>query len=279
MTLVSINREAGLGSIFLQALDWLWYSEHTKIPLYVYWPYGGKNMFDLFFDQKQSAPTADYKIVRVNYHSTEFNSEEEDKRRDAEINIYTKYKTTSCFLCCNPFVYQDPEFVKFRTVLNGVMGKHWTPKFSDSSIPENTLGVHLRRRDHYTVDGNSQPMSDIISLEEYYKQNIAEIQQEFETGNYDNIYIACHMKPYFDKVLNVFKDKALFLDFERWGEEIRDSNFCTPQSYTEALQDKVNLSKCKYLIGNVSNFTMMTLILNPNLPFKIFGTVKNCYGM
>jgi len=238
------------------------------------------NMFNFFFDQKYTPPEGDISItVGVNYHSSQFNNEEEDKRRDAQIDIYTKYKTTSCFLCCNPFVYREPSFSKFRTIINGVMNRNLTLRFKPQKIPENTLGVHCRYMHHYTIDGKSTRMTAVMTLEDYYKRNIEQIRQEFESGNYRHMYVACNVKQYLDRVVKEFKDKALFLDYARWEDEIIDQNDCSSRGYSLALQDKMNLTTCDFLLGNVSNFTMTTLILNPHLKFKLFDTIKDYYGM
>jgi hypothetical protein len=276
MTIVCTKRQAGFGSIFIQALDWLWYSEHTKIPVYIYWDECGNNQFDLFFDQKNVMPKENF-IIRDGYYAS-YKESEEDERRINELDMYEKYKNT-CLLCCNPFVYRESSFAKFRKILNQVMNNNLNLKIKGNSIPDNTLGVHCRRRDHYTVDGKSTPMSTIISLEDYYKQNIYEMKQEFESGGYDYIYVACNVKKYYDIILNEFQDKVISLDYDRWNDEILDQNDCSSQGYAIALLDKLNLAKCKFILGNVSNFTLTTLVLNPTIPFKLFNTIKDCYGM
>ena len=121
-----------------------------------------------------------------------------------------------------------------------------------------------------------------MSDEDYYLTIVNEIQEEFEIGGYDKIFVACDIQHFIDLMVNKFgEDKIIFTKYNRIQNLNGDwvgKNLPLKDEYFLILSDALLLSKCNLLMGGSSNIFLGTLFINNKINFKVFNALKETYG-
>ena len=132
-----------------------------------------------------------------------------------------------------------------------------------TAIPAKTLGVHVRRTDHYI----EVPQ---VSIEVYKKL----VTQKMQSGKFDHIFIST------DDDTALAELKEYFGAYSVLSNEVTRSVDGTPvhkpdepssgyQLGLEALIDAYSLSLCSELILANSNFSYCSLYFNPNIAYTL----------
>lgn len=290
-----MRSDAGIGSNFIGAIDWFWYSQDTNTPVYIDWDEDGNNFFNDLFIQKVK-PTEGLPFVTDTYYawSPLFyhpSNTQTNEIRYKKVPLYKKYD--KC-LVGTAGVYYEPEFKNTMIFLHNVYKNNLEvhPRLLEHVSPlENTLAVHIRMIGLYFADKERNiPLHTIISEEEYYKLNLEQMKSKFENGKYDYIYLGCDDKKFFDICVAEFKDKLIYQDYERnlYHNSINrykahapnagiDQRPSVSEEYSDAMIDILLLASCKDFLGCVSSFTFSTLIINPYCNFDLFKTTTCGY--
>lgn len=284
MILIKNRLNAGFFSNLNAAMGWYWISMRTGIPVHVKWDgIPNKNIFDDVFIQKYeySAPT--YENNANFQHSPLFTEEiKEAFKEDIDAELVSKYDG---WFFCQGKIYTDPMFDKIRKLYNYVYIENLklnpSLELQNIKIHENTLGVNYRYIEYYfTNDGKMTPFKEIMSLDEYHKNYLTDIESEFENGKYDKIYVASSQKMFFDICCKKFKDKLTYLPMNRVDEGVLGELYRgVPliKEFSDVLSDAINLSKCKHLIVAPNNITFAVLYMNPTITYKVINFLKETY--
>jgi len=283
MILVKNRLNAGFFSNLNAALGWYWYSMRTDVPVHVHWDgVPNKNVFDEFFQQKYAYKPHNYENNANVQHSPLFTDQiKEAFKEDIGELLFNKYDNGWFF--CKGSVYTESEFVKLRRVYNYVYNENLKLKselIPVSNIPEKTLGVNYRYiKMYFTNDGKMTPFKQIMSLEEFNKKYLEQIESTFESGKYEKIYVASSHRVFFEECLNKFKDKLLYIPMNRLEEDLWEAERNVPLTteYTDVLTDTLNLTKCDHLLISPSNIIFAALYINPNVTYNIFDFLKETY--
>lgn len=283
MILVSNRLSAGFFSNLNAVIGWYWYSMITEIPVYIYW--NGlvyKNIFDIFFKQKHQYHQHTYMDEGFVQLSPLFTEEVKNEFKSyIGENFFNKYENG--WYLCKGQIYSDEEFYKIRQLHNYVYNENLklnTDIIPKINVPENTLGVNYRFIDMYmNLDEKRTPFKELMSLEEYHKRYLDEIEKEFEEGKYNHIYLASSQKIFFNICLDKFKDKLLYIPMERLNEGLWQQyrQVSLEKEYTDVLSDVLNLSRCKKLLISPSNIAFGLLFLFPEIKFNVFNFLKNTH--
>jgi hypothetical protein len=283
MILVKNRLNAGFFSNLNAALGWYWYSMRTDIPVHVHWDgVPNKNVFDEFFQQKYAYKPHDYENNANIQHSPLFTEQiKEAFKEDIGELLYNKYDNGWFF--CKGNVYTEPDFVKLRRLYNYLYTENLKFKsdlIPSYNIPPKTLGINYRYIIMYfTNDGKMTPFKNLMSVEEFNKKYIEQIESTFENGKYEKIYIASSQRIFFEECLNKFKDKLLYLPMKRVEEnQIEfDRGVSMTKECVDVLTDTINLTKCDHLLISPSNIIFAALYMNPNINYQIFDFLKETY--
>jgi hypothetical protein len=292
MTIITINRPtAGFGSNFLQAIDWLWYSQNTKTSTYIgwyNWPDDSYNFFNDLFVQKQIAIPPFY-IPNAYYTSDQLSNPNIDEIRYNDLPLYKKYNR---FFLNVPGIYHEQDFKTVLRFFHSIYKNNLSlqPTYSLPKL-NYTLGVHIRMSGLYFLHtGPSTPLHTILPEDEFYSRNLQQIKAKYESGKYEKIYLGCDDKKFFDICINEFKDKIIYQNYDRnlyhncqnryteHSPNIGESQ--RPPLAVEAhnsLIDILNLASCDDFLGCISNFTFTVLVFNPYSNFELFDTVRHLY--
>lgn len=283
MILVKNRLNAGFFSNLNAALGWYWYSMRTEIPVYIHWDgMPNKNVFDVFFDQKYNYVHHDFEH-NANFQHSIFYTEQikEAYKEDIGETIFNKYDNGWFF--CQGLLYTEPEINHLRKLYNYIYTENLKPRLElieQSTLPENTMGVNYRfLRFYYTNDGKRIPFHTLMSVEEYHKKYLDQIEYSFETGKFDKIYVASSQRGFIDLCSSKFKDKLLFLPMKRIEEHQTEfeRGSSLEEEYINVLKDVNNLINCKHLVVSPSNLMFGTLYMNPNISFTVFDFLKQTH--
>lgn len=277
--------KGGFGSNFIKVVDWFWYSKNTGVPIYVNWNYNGVNFFNDLFIQKQNITQPVFETESYYLHS-ELANDLTTEIRYKDIPLYKKYNWSMGF---HAALFLDPEFKEAMEYLHNIYQDNLTlnPSLSCIYQIDNTLGVHARMIGHFFLDAkHEQPLHTVISESEFYAKNLKQIQTQFESGNYKNIYLGCDDKQFLDICKNEFKDKIMYQNYERnlyhncqnryvnHSVNVMEQRPPISTEFHNALIDILHLAMCKDFIGSISGFTFSTLIINPYSNFTLFNTLN-----
>lgn len=283
MILIKNRLNAGFFSNLNAVLGWYWYSMRTDIPIHVYWNgIPQKNIFDVFFKQKYNYVPHNFEHNANVQHSSLFTEQiKEAYKEDIGEIIFNKYDNGWFF--CQGLLYTEPELNHIRRLYNHIYLENLklnSELIQQPQFSENTLGVNYRfLRFYYTNDGKRIPFHTLMSTEEYHNKYLTQIESVFESGKYDNIYIASSQQGFLDLCIKKFKDKVLYLPMKRIGEhqtEFERGSTLT-EEYINVLKDVTNLTNCKHLVISPSNLIFGVLYLNPNVTFDIFDFLKETH--
>jgi hypothetical protein len=280
MILIRNRLNAGFFSNLNAALGWYWYSMRTEIPIYIHWDgIPGQNVFDTFFDQKYKYESHNYEHSANVQHSSLFTDQmKEAWKEDIGETIYNKYDNGWFF--CQGLLYTESHFDHLRKLYNYIYTenlKFRSELVQQPLIPENTLGINYRfLRFYYTNDGKRTPWHTFMSVEEYHKKYMDQIESAFENGKYDHIYLASSQRGFVELCQSKFKDKLLCLPMKRIEENQTeyDRGITLMEEYTNVLKDITNLINCKHLLISPSNLIFGVLFMNPNIGFSVFDFLK-----
>lgn len=283
MILVKNRLNAGFFSNLNAALGWYWYSMRTEIPVHVHWEgIPQKNAFDVFFKQKYEYSPHSYEHNANVQHSALFTDQiKEAYKEDVGDKIFNKYDNGWFF--CQGILYTEPEINHIRRLYNYIYSENVklnSELIQQPQLPENTLGINYRfLRFYYTNDGKRTPFHTLMSVEEYHKKYLDQIELTFETGKYDNVYIASSQQGFLDMCSKKFKDKMLCLTMKRIGEHQTEFERGSPltEEYVNVLKDVNNLINCRHLVISPSNLIFGVLYMNPNVGFDVFDFLKQTH--
>jgi hypothetical protein len=282
MILIKNRIHAGFFSNFNAVIGWYWYSIKTGIPVYIHWDgLENQNIFDKFFDQKYQYSPHQYEYD-ANFQSSPLYTDQIKELFRTDIGE-SLYNYDNGWFFCQGKVYTDPALSKLRHLYNKVYNhslKLRTQVIPVCNIPPKTLGVNYRFINHYfTTDGKMTPFKNLMSLEEYNNMYLQQMESTFENGKYEKIYIASSQRIFFEKCLNKFKDKMIFIPLNRLEEDRCEIHRNVPlkKEYTDVLSEVNNLSRCENLLVCPSNITFALLYMNPNINYEIFNFLKETY--
>lgn len=271
LPIIVTNRSAGFGSNFLQALDWYWYAEDTGVPVYIDWQESGRNVFEDLFEQIPR-PTGNVFTTNTYYNAGSLSDPKIDELRFQRMPIYKKYNR---FLFSIPGLYHEPTLPDIRLFFNSLMSKNLKLKSPTPYLNlSDALGVHMRFMGHFYTDfGPTNPLSNVMSQSEFYSKNLEQIKSKLVS--FDKFYLACDDNTFFNMCINI--PNAIYQKYSRTdGDWMFKRKTLSGENWL-AMNDILNLSRCKEMMGCVSNFTFTTLVMNPSLKFQLFDTVKNVY--
>jgi hypothetical protein len=283
MILVKNRLNAGFFSNLNAALGWYWYSMRTEIPIHVHWDgIPQKNIFEEFFYQKYKYEPHQFENNANFQHCSLYTEQiKEAYKEDLGEDIFNKYDNGWFF--CQGLLYTEPHFEHVRKLYNYIYTENLklhSEVLQQPKLPENTMGVNYRfLRFYFTNDGKRTPFFKLMSVEEYHKKYINQIESAFENGGYDKIYLASSQQGFLDLCLSKFKDKLLFLPMKRIEEHQTEFERGTTliEEYVNVLKDVTNLINCRHLVVSPSNLIFGTLYMNPNISFTVFDFLKQTY--
>jgi hypothetical protein len=129
-------------------------------------------------------------------------------------------------------------------------------------IPNNTLGVHIRKTDKFFASSFGEPMA--YPVDDDLVINL--INEKIK--NYDYLYLATDCSETYELFSKTFKDKLIINEKIRGigNDSIHTSNKLNGyHKALEALIDCYCLSKCDFLIRSTSNLSSFSMFINLNL--------------
>jgi len=281
----------GVGSNFLRLLDWLWYSKYSKDEVYIDWNIDGVDPLAKIFDYNNPTNFKDAKTY--NHYVGKFTKEldiNSINARKKDVYFYDKYGVKSIgansgYFYTTPNVYYEKDFCLLRNTLYDVFRQRFTlsNEFQKVLIDKKskTLGVHVRYLQHYCEERHNGPCP--ISDFKKFLDDCAKISYErFTDGEFERIYVACDMNDFYDSISKYFsEDKIIKISYERlngntdWGLGNRKALDLIYNTFL----DIFNLSRCDKLICGVSNLTLTSLVVNRDLGFEFFPSLKNLHSL
>lgn len=285
MVLLNNRLNAGFFSNFNAAIDWAWYSKVANDPTYIHWngfESQDGNMFEKLFRQKYVNDKCQ-NVYNGYYRWSPYRSSEVDNLR--RITIPDLYDAFDGWFFCDEEVYRHPQFNTLRHVLHTAYTEQFSfnenLQFPLADFSLKTLGVQYRFIVHYRNKTTEVPISSIMTLDEYNELYIKQIEDTFEKGNFEQIYLGCDQENFLQLCHKKFGDKIICTEHIRsvgindWTSKIIQTNNSLLDEWVYVLTDAINLSKCDYFLGSPSNVTFGVLTLNPNLNFEMFKHLKH----
>lgn len=201
------------------------------------------NLFDYFFDQKN---------VEQIYLDASAEIKENGIRSERILNSAKR----------NGRTFREEMSIMFKTVCKI---KDEYKEIIDELCKEleldGKIGVHIRRTDRF-IGGKgliyAGPKTDTIV-------------NHLKERNVDNFYIATDCQETFERVTNEFKCKSFATIRSTKTKGIHYSNEISEKNKEmarECFLEGMLLSKCKFLYRMTSNFTIFSLIVNPEIDFE-----------
>lgn len=279
----------GFFSKFLIVLDWVHNSIYKKEKVYVDWTCEKTldyNLWDFFFEQPnleidETNRTETLKHYRYEHRNLVYENIDqilpmfsaENGKLVNKIHLFERQDYQSI----RDEFHKAWKLIKIKShVIDSI--KHLSDK-----ITERTLGVTVRIPKHYSFGvPEGPPLSTRILPEKYYKLIITELFHKMQSGNYDNIFIACDVQYFIDLAISVFgSDKVIYTNYPRLktlNEDWVEKKLPLQQEYSFILRDGILLSKCNNIIGGSSNIFTAALYMNNKSKFQFFDTLKGLYG-
>jgi hypothetical protein len=279
----------GFFSKFLVVLDWVHNSIYQNEKVTVNWTCLNKldhNIWDYLFEEPQLENDETDRTINL-YHYRFYHY----KYAYSKINeIMPYYHNYNGKFWNTPSLFQDDNFQNVRDEYNKAWNKIKVKENVSNNLNQyleefgnRTLGVTVRIPLHYTYNKpEGEAISRRMTPEDYYDRISNEIQEEFESGEYDKIFVACDIQYFIDLMINKFgEDKIIFTKYNRiqkLNEDWIGKNLPFKDEYFLILTDALLLSKCNLVMGGSSNIFLGVLFMNNKLNFKIFNILKETYG-
>jgi hypothetical protein len=279
---------SGVGSNFIRLLDWLWYAKYSKDEIYIDWNIGGVDLLARVFHYNNPERLSDSKFY--DHFVGKFNELDQSviNERRKDISFYDRYNmldigVKSGYFCATPEVYFEKDFYLLRNTFNGVFNHRFslTEKFKESLLVKTvkTLGIHLRFPSHYRIN-NHHGRTASLEIKSFFGDCAKFIYEKFIYEKFEKIYVACDIKDFYGILSKYFQDNQMIkISYDRlegntdWAQGNRQAS----DIVYNAFLDIFNLSQCDKLICGVSNLTLTTLIVNPNLEFEFFPCLRSLH--
>ena len=287
MILIKNRLNAGSFSNLNAVIGWYWYSMRTEIPIYVSWDgISDQNIFDIFFEQKYQYQLHNYEHPAFPQHSSLYTDQiKEAWKEDIGNELFNKHDG---WLFCKGAVYTEPTFDHLRQLYNYIYTENLKLRPNvviPMAFDKKTLGFNYRYIfNYFTNDGKETPFTELMSLETYHKKCLEEVEKTFESGGFEQIYIASSQKPFFEICLKKFKDKMLYIPMKRLEETdpaygrtelIRGNSLQTEIS--NVLTDAINLSNCHQVLVCPCNISFGVLYMNPSINYEVIDFLKQTH--
>lgn len=248
-----------------------------------------ENIWELMF-----CPIREYKKIQLNDQKNIFTWDYPKYNNWGQTFPYPLNQFKWGYIFCNYSIYVHPLLPKIREVYHNCYKKFKWTQYLNTHIennlkiipnPKKTVAVFIRCQGHYNN----------LNLDKDYQINkiIEELKVVME--NYDNLFLVTIIKPYIDKIKNIFGDKVCFLSDKNisetenhdWGGVHRDAkkSLFIPdkkidykKECVQCFTDVYLASTCDYILGGSSNMFLGALIINPTVKFKILDIFKEING-
>ena len=284
---------AGFFSNWLKILDWIRIIEienhNLNIKVVTNWDGwmedNQNNVWQSLF-QSQNYNSTDKIVGSANTYFAR------DKNVIANLHIIIPSIPSIISTYCNYFfgvstVYHDPEFNLLRQKYHEAYKKlSCTPKINEYvknirikyELDEQItwLGVHIRSPFYYKMNLK-------ISEKDFVTRIVNDIQDTMKLTKSNGLFIATQYEPMLDAIKCSFCDdiRIVYIDTYRtqknidWVISRKENNISILNEVIDVWTDVQLLSKCQHVLGGSSNVFFATLIINPNVPFTLFNTLKN----
>jgi hypothetical protein len=142
------------------------------------------------------------------------------------------------------------------------------------------MGAQVRVPRHYCSNIHNGPPA--IQDGQLFFDNCAKfVYEKFVKENFVNIYVACDVEDFYISLSKYFQKKQILrTNYNRLAGNADwfDGNRSTKEIVYNAFLDIFNLSRCDKLICGVSNLTLTSLVVNPNLDFEFYPFLRNIHG-
>lgn len=241
--IIEQKRECGFFSSFNIIVGCLkWLEDNSIVDFYINWnnklyQSDNKNLFDKFFYNQKS------------------------------IENFTSFDFTTIDAMTIGNIYNWLHDIELCEKLNKILAKYghfdnpvWKKCKELSNYKENTIGVHVRRTDHYLH-------GEFLDNEFYYKI----IDNKLKDNNYKNILLITDENKVVEEFLSKYGDMIILNKNIYRSEDQNPIHY----KYLENLNDlaeqimieAISLSRCEEIIITSSNVPVYSLMLNPHIKF------------
>jgi hypothetical protein len=233
------------------------------------------------FDYENKKPVDDYRTFDhyVEKYHLKLNQKAIERRKN-DISFYTKYgvesiNISSGYFYTTPSLYFEPDLHIFRQLMFDIYSRRFSLKksFEDSLINDkNILGVHVRAPLHYCEKQHNGPFA-IKNSVEFFNDCGEYVYNIFNKEKYDKIYVACDIEDFFGSLLKYFDDSQIVkTNYLRLtgDKDWTERKYSEEKMFIDVFRDIFNLSRCDKLICGVSNMTLTSMIIRPELKFEFF---------
>lgn len=284
------NNACGVGSNFLRMIDWLWYAKHSKEEVYINWINDGIDVLSRVFSYQN--PEKQTNLKCYNHFVGRFQDNLDVKAiagRRNDISFYDKYDMNligvkSGYFYATPEVYFENDFKLLRNIFKDILTQRFVVKseFENTLFDKKfkTLGIHARIVEHYCSGHHNGP-TPITDSYLFFNDCSKFVYEEFVQGGFEKVYLACDVIDFYNSLLKYFKDDQIIkINYERLVENIDwdKGNRKMSEIVHNTFLDIFNLSKCDKIICGVSNLTMTSLFINPNLNFEFFPILRQLHS-
>ena len=214
-----------------------------------------------------------YNLSQYSYHYNNFRKK-------------SKNNDTKIYLWCSPKFYYNNNLQKMRNdfniAFNTLKIKDFIFKKVNSEINligniNSALAVFIRSTQHYSNINFNIMMNgiikELISLLEKYEKIII-FTQVIEVVDLLKKTEIQH-KLYFKNQNNMYSN----YNNGDWFKNKNMNEVFIKQEFEDCLIDLLIASRCKCVMGGVSNMMFTVLIMNPNIEFKLFDVLQNINGL
>ena len=230
-------------------------------------------------------PKSNHQVEEVNYYGHITDNFIKKYNLSPYPDYYNTFRRSdsNIYLWCSPKFYFDDNIQKIRNDYNKAFN---TFKINDLILKKveeeiiligninSTLAIFIRSSLHYSnINFNEMIngiINELISIHHKYEKIVVFTQVIEVVECLKNTEIK--HKFYFKKQNNMYSY------YGDWDINNEITETFIKKEFEDCFIDLLIASKCKYLIGGVSNMMFTTLIINPNIEFKLFDVLKNING-
>lgn len=277
----------GLGSHFARIITYLYMLRGTNHNLYLEYNENSNNIWNTIFKQDvihDNKIKFNHKSFRILYPDMITRL----KLQDFPLCLKNKPNNNNCiedgYIWCNASIYNSSDFQSIRNEYNySFKQMKFQPNLLNefnmfkSTLPnlENSIAVFVRYQGHYRNTN--------CNFETFLNSLINEVNQI--ANKYEYILLISQVEEVKNKMMITFGNKVIIPPYQRfypnkndWNQTI-NLNTSLENEWKYCLFDILLASNTKFIIGGSSNMFMLTLIIDPNKPFKLFDCLKNSNGL